>query len=51
MLLNESIIWILIQELFENDLLNIDELKTKYTLNEKQANKIKKIIFELYGEN
>lgn len=48
--LKESIIYILIQELFENDLLDIEWLKIKYDLNFNQIEKIKQIKNILYFE-
>lgn len=50
MLLNESIIWVLIQELFENGLFDIEELTSKYTLSKRQVAKIKEIYNALYEE-
>lgn len=41
--------YILIQELFENDLLDVEELKEKYTLTEKTTETLNNIINELYG--
>lgn len=43
--INDSIIYILIEELVENDLLNLEELQQKYSLTKKQYAKIKKIIY------
>lgn len=40
--------YILIQELFENDLLDVEELKEKYTLTEETTKALNNIIKELY---
>ena len=50
MKINETIIYILIQELFENDLFDIDYLTQKYTLSNKQIKKLNEIYNILYGE-
>lgn len=48
--INEQIIYILIQELFENDLFDIDYLTNKYSLTNKQIEKINKIYNTLYED-
>ena len=50
MTINETIIYILLQELFENDLLDLDKLEKKYYLNKNQIKKIKDILTMLYGK-
>lgn len=45
----ESLVYILMQELFENDLYDIEELTEKYTLNNEQVNNLNTIYNELYG--
>ena len=42
--------YILIQELYENDLLNIKELANKYSLNKKDIDTLKNLIKEIYPE-
>lgn len=50
MSINETIIYILLQELFENDLFDIDYLTQKYTLSNRQIKKLNEIYNILYGE-
>ena len=45
-----TLAYIFIQELYENDLLNIEELKKKYSLNEKEINTLENIFNEIYGD-
>ena len=45
----ESLVYILMQELFENDLYDIQELTEKYRLSNNQRNLLKNIYDELYG--
>lgn len=47
---NETIIYILMQELFENALFNIDDLTAKYTLSNKQIKKLSEIYNALYED-
>lgn len=47
--LAETLVYILLQELFENDLFDIEELKIKYTLTEKQEKLLIKIFDKLYN--
>ena len=46
----ESLVYILMQELFENGLYDIEELTEKYTLNSEQVKELTNIYNELYGE-
>ena len=47
---NELLVYILLQELFENGLFDIEELSQKYTLSNKQIKKLEEIYNTLYGE-
>lgn len=46
----ESLVFILIQELFENDLYDIDFLSSKYAMNDYQIELLNNIYNELYGD-
>lgn len=45
---NKSLVYILLQELFENDLFDLDELADKYTMTSEQAHALQNIYDELY---
>jgi hypothetical protein len=48
--MEESLVFILMQELFENDLYDIDYLACKYTMNDSQIELLNNIYNELYGD-
>ena len=51
MKLERSLVYILMQELFENDLFEIEDLTNKYSLNKEQIKELDSIYNELYGED
>lgn len=46
----KSLVYVLMQEMFENDLFDIAELTEKYTLNSEQVEELTNIYNELFGE-
>ena len=50
MSISESLVYILIQELFESDAFDINYLTEKYILSNKQIKKLEKIYNTLYSE-